>query len=285
MGAGRDELGQPFLRVLAMHYGTGLHAVDYLAEPHTCRQLINAWTSEQTRGKVRELLPDGSITTTTALTLTNALWLNATWLTEFDEPFDQAFTTAAGNVVETPTMSVTADLHHRAGPGWQSVWIPYTGGQLGMLVLLPDEGSGRFEKVGNDLADPGTMRAMLTPGSRGSARLVLPTFDLETHVDLIKELESAGVTAPFAPGEDDFAPMNDADLFVESVHHQATVTVDQVGTEAAAATAEVISWVSFTLPPPVPVTVVVDRPFYFAITTIDDQLPLFLGQVTDPTAK
>lgn len=116
-------------------------------------------------------------------------------------------------------------------------------------------------------------------------RLTMPTFDLDTATDLRGVLSSIGVASPFIESTGDFAPMTaDEVRWVDRVVHQATVTVDRYGTEASAATAVMMTRTSARVPVD-PITIVVDRPFYFAITTIDDALPLFLGRVTDPTSK
>ena len=140
--------------------------------------------------------------------------------------------------------------------------------------------------VGHELADPDAMATMLAPTQRRSVTLTMPRFDIDTKTTLNDALTSVGVTAPFAPPAGDFAPMSDdpnvGELYVRAVLHQATVTVDEQGTEAAAATAVVVDRSSAQLPVD-PVTLVVDRPFYFAITTIDTGVPLFVGRIVDPT--
>ena len=70
------------------------------------------------------------------------------------------------------------------------------------------------------------------------------------------------------------------DLFISDVIHKAFVSVDEDGTEAAAATAVVMK---LTAIPAEPLTVVIDRPFIFLIRDISTGAILFLGRVLDPT--
>lgn len=132
------------------------------------------------------------------------------------------------------------------------------------------------------------MKTMLAPTDQRSVTVTMPLFDLDAKTPLNDVLKSVGVTAPFAPDPSDFAPMSHdpkiGSLAVTDVRHQATVTVDENGTEATAATAVTVSDTAAKMPID-PLTLSVDRPFYFAITTIDDVVPLFIGRVTDPTAK
>jgi len=126
------------------------------------------------------------------------------------------------------------------------------------------------------------MLALLQPNEVQTVHLTMPRFDVDTATALLDVLSATGVRSPFVAGTGDFDPMTaDAVVWIDRVAHQATVTVDEQGTEAAAATA--VMGVAASVRRPVePVTVVVDRPFYFAITTTDDLLPLFLGRVTGP---
>ena len=111
----------------------------------------------------------------------------------------------------------------------------------------------------------------------------MPLFDLDSRVDLAAVMRQAGVTAVF-DARGDFRPMSSdpaVDLFVSAMLHRATVTIDEHGTEAAAATAVVMDTTS--APADRPVEVVVDRPFYFVIHDTRVGMPLFVGRVMDPT--
>jgi serpin B len=275
---------KPFLATLSTDYGSGVRTLDFVNEPEDARKTINAWVEDETHEKIPELIPAGIITRDTRLTLTNALYLKAPWATEFFGDGDGPFTTAAGATVTAKRMRQDETMAYTRGDGWQSVQIPYLGGKVAMTLVVPD--AGDLDAVGRRLADPATMKAMLAPTDRRSVGLTMPLFDLDTKSPLNDVLKSIGVTAPFDPAPTDFDPMSDdpkiGSLAVSDVRHQATVTVDEQGTEAAAATAVTVTDTAAHLPDD-PVTLDVDRPFYFAITTVDDTLPLFVGRVTDPT--
>ena len=275
---------RPFLETLAADYGTGVRALDFEQHPEEARDDINGWVGDQTHDKIPELIPPGMISRDTRLTLTNALYLKAPWTHEFTPLEPGRFTTDGGATVSSARMQQMLDAGYQRGPTWQSVRIPYAGGKLAMTLVVPD--AGAMAGVGHELADPDAMATMLAPTQRRSVTLTMPRFDIDTKTTLNDALTSVGVTAPFAPPAGDFAPMSDdpnvGELYVRAVLHQATVTVDEQGTEAAAATAVVVDRSSAQLPVD-PVTLVVDRPFYFAITTIDTGVPLFVGRILDPT--
>jgi len=277
---------KPFLATLSADYGTGMRTLDFANDPEDARNTINGWVGDETHKKIPELIPEGVITRDTRLTLTNALYLKAPWATEFTSAGDGSFTTATGSSVTSKRMRQDETMAYASGDGWQSVQIPYLGGKVAMTLVVPDK--GRLDAIGRQLADPTTMKAMLAPADRRSVALTMPLFDLDAKTPLNDVLKSIGVTEPFASAPSDFAPMTDdpkiGSLAVTDVRHQATVTVDEQGTEAAAATSVTVTLTAAQMPID-PVTLNVDRPFYFAITTTDETLPLFLGRVTDPTVK
>jgi serpin B len=275
---------EPFLSTLAADYGAGMHIVDYTSDPEVCRLLINGWVGERTHGRIPHLLEPGTVTDDHRLVLTNALWFKAAWLHTFLDAPNGPFTTTSGECLDVPRMSASPELlGHQRGDGWQTLRIPYVGGHLAMTLVLPDPGDE--ESVESYLATPHGLLTLLQPAQERTVRLTMPTFDLDTATDLRAVLSSIGVASPFIELTGDFAPMTaDEVLSVDRVVHQATVTVDRHGTEAAAATAVMARRTSGRMPVD-PITIVVDRPFYFAITTIDDALPLFLGRVNDPTSK
>jgi len=277
---------KPFLTTLATDYGTGVRTLDFSNDPENARNTINGWVGDETHKKVSQFLPEGVITRDTRLTLTNALYLKAPWATEFTSAGDGPFTTATESTVTSKRMRQDEMMAYARGDGWQSVQIPYLGGKLAMTLVVPDKGD--LATIGRQLADPTTMKTMLAPTDQRSVTVTMPLFNLDAKTPLNDALKSVGVTAPFAPDPSDFAPMSHdpkiGSLAVTDVRHQATVTVDENGTEATAATAVTVSDTAAKMPID-PLTLSVDRPFYFAITTIDDVVPLFIGRVTDPTAK
>jgi serpin B len=275
------EWETPFLETLKGEYGVGVHVVDY-EQPDPARKAINAWVAERTHDKIPDLLPDGSIKEITRLTLVNALYLAAPWDEEFDERGKAAFTTAGGDEVQAEMMGETISDRYQDGDGWQSVTIPYAGGELAMTLLVPD--AGKLADVEGRLDDE-LLEGLLTGGEEAAVQLTMPTFDLASRPALGDALKAAGVTEPFET-ESDFRPMTvDPDaqpLQLADALHMATVTVDEKGTVAAAATAVTFEAVSGTI---TETELVVDRPFLFVIHDVETATPLFIGRVADPTAR
>lgn len=256
---------------------------DFAAAPEAARAEINRVIAAQTEGKINGLLPPGTITALTKLVLASAVYLKAAWTAPFpehataDAPFYPGGPGAAALAV--PMMRGTAARAYLRGDGYQAVLLPYRDISLAMAVLLPD---GPLAALRPKLAAAG-LGGLLAGTGRHQVTLSLPRFRLEAAFDLIPALRQLGVVAAF--GDDaDFGEITEAArLRIGAVAHKAYIDVDEQGTEAAAATAVVIRAAAAMRPPP-PVTMVVDRPFLFAIVDSSTGVPLFLGQVSHPAA-
>jgi serpin B len=266
-----------------LHDAATLAAADFRAAPEATRAEINRVIASQTEGKISGLLPSGTITALTRLVLASAVYLKAAWTEPFperataDAPFypdgrDQAALTV-------PMMHGTASRAYLRGDGYQAVLLPYRDINLAMAVLLPD---GPLAALPPKLAAAG-LGGLLAGAARHRVTLSLPRFRLEAAFDLIPALRRLGVAAAFGDNADFGEITEAAPLRIGAVAHKAYVDVDEHGTEAAAATAVVIRAAAAMRPPPA-VTLVVDRPFLFAIVDSTTGLPLFLGQVSHPVA-
>jgi serpin B len=265
---------------------------DFAAAPEAARAEINRVIATQTEGKITGLLPSGAVTTVTRLVLASAVYLKAAWA----QPFPERATADApfypdgpdrpdrpdgpdGRGLAVPMMRGTATRSYLRGDGYQAVLLPYRDVGLAMAVLLPD---GPLTALRPKVAAAG-LGGLLAGTASHQVTLSLPRFRLEAAFDLIPALERLGITEAFG-GDADFGGITGAGpLQIGAVAHKAYIDVDERGTEAAAATGVVIK-TRAAVRPMQPVTMVVDRPFLFAIVDTSTSLPVFLGQVVRPGA-
>lgn len=268
-----------FLDELAENYGAGLRVLDFVGAPDESRQTINEWVEEQTEEKIKDLLPPGSVSSDTRLVLSNAIYFNAAWMYPFGEEAtrDGTFQLLDGGQVTVPMMAQSHRLGYAAGQGYQAVELPYLGGELSMVIVLPAEGT--FQDWARNLDSQG-LATIVGDMERTQVQLSMPKFSFESGFRLRDALTQLGMREAFR-GTADFSGMTGSrDLFISDVYHKAFVAVDEEGTEAAAATAVVME---LTAAPGQPVEVTVDRPFVFLIRDIETGAILFLGHVVDPT--
>jgi len=277
------ELGLPllpdYLDLLAENYGAGVHSVDFLRAPDAARMTINQWVSDQTNAKIPELLLPGSVDSGTELVLTNAVYFHADWQTPFAAmTHDGAFQAPTGSVQVPMMAGADGVMPGWSGAGYQAVSVPYVNptGTTSMVLVVPDAGTFYAFEAGLTFD---ALEATLATKPSTTFVLSMPRFKLQTSLDLAKTLAAMGMKTAFS-GDADFSGIDGArDLFIQDVVHQAMVAVDEKGTEAAAATAVTFTRASVQ----VATSLVVDRPFIFAIRDDATGTILFLGRVVDPS--
>ena len=265
------QFAPDFLDLLASSYGAGMRTVNFAEAPEGSRKAINDWVAESTEDRIRDLIPKKVITEQTRLVLANAIYFNASWLWTFDEELtdDHPFHLLNGDSVNIPIMTQTADFGYVKKEGYLALELPYRAGNMSMLVLLPDEGMfNEFETA----LDTDLVRQALEEMEYTYLRLKMPKFKVESQFKLNKVLEDMGMPNAFSGSAADFSGMDGHKcgddpgcLVISDVFHKAFVSVDEKGTEAAAATA--VAMATSSRPEPQPV--VIDRPFIFLIRDIE----------------
>ena len=279
------EFLSEFLDLVAENYGAGLGLLDFINAPEDSRIVINDWVSEQTDGRIEDLIPEDVINDLTRLVLTNAIFFSAAWLHPFTEnqTKDGAFHLLDGGEVTVPMMRRTAGFGLAKGDGYQALELPYDGGELSMVILLPDTGQFEGFEGSMDADLVGTITEGLVPTRLA---LTMPKFELESAFSLADTLGAMGMPVAFIPSFGPCTPetadfsgvTRTCELSITEIVHKAFVSVDEAGTEAAAATAVVFG--DESLPP----SLAIDRPFVFLIRDIETGAILFVGRVADPSA-
>ena len=268
-----------FLDTLARNYSAGLRLLDFKSDPEAARKVINDWVSERTEGRIQDLIPKGVIDFLTRLVLTNAIYFKAAWAEPFDENLtsDSPFYLLDGSQVMVPMMKQTTELGYMKGEGFQAVELPYEGGEVSMVILLPD--MGRFEEFEKSL-NVKQVEDILGKLEYPEVTLKMPRFRMDSAFNLAKTLAAMGMSSAFQPDQADFSGMDGTrTLYISAVLHKAFVSVDEAGTEAAAATAVVEKKTAL---PSMRVEVTVNRPFIFLIRDRLTGTILFVGRVVNP---
>ena len=280
---------QPFLDQARDAFGAPLEALDFRGSPQPARGQINAWIEGQTEGRIRDLIPPAAIDRDTRLVLANALYFLADWRLPFDkaatrpEPFH-------GTVArDVPTMHQTSSLPFLQRDGLKGLALPYQSERLSMLLVLPDAADG-IEALEQSLS-AARLDALVQGLVRQRVVVSLPKFEINPSdsIALRDALEKLGVVLAFDRRRADFTgiadPPDPSDrLFVSGVFHKAFVKVDEKGTEAAAATGVAMAR-TVGLSPAEPVEFKADHPFLFFLRDETSGLVLFMGRVSDPSAR
>ncbi len=273
-----------YLNALSSGFGAGVGLLDYKTDPEGARLTINQWVSQNTGGRIPEILHYGDITTQTRIALANAIYLKAGWTHPFDPNVtaNQAFTTAGGASVSVPTMAAEPWLSYAAGSGYRAVELPYGGdySTLSMLVVVPDDMASFV--AGLSSARLGQIDAL---EQTYDVDLALPRFSANTRVKLGEQLQAMGMTDLFDDNRADLSGITTAEpLVISEVIHQANIDVVEEGTTAAAATVATGRATAGPVGPP-HVVFHVDRPFLYFIRERTSGAVLFMGRISDPSLK
>jgi len=266
-----------FLDTLAQNYGAGVRVEPFQTAPETARGDINDWVSDQTAGLIPELLHAGDVDSSTRVVLTNAVYFNGAWGSQFDasQTHDGDFHHADGSTSQVPLMHQGLLASYAAGDGWKLVELPYSNPDLTLTVLVPDE--GQLENVESQLT-PAFFDAAVASEQSYDVVLALPKFQATTRASLAAPLTALGMGAAFGEQADFSGVDGQRDLALSDVVHEATVTVDEAGTQAAAATAPILGGTSAIQT----VTLTIDRPFLVVLRDLPTGAVLFVGRISEP---
>lgn len=272
-----------YLSLVERYYSAGLRQLDFAGNSDAARNEINRWVSDVTREKITDLLPPGSISNATRLVLTNAVYFQAIWEHPFTESNTESksFTSLDGSQTDIPMMTNDGDKFPFAEvDGHQLIELPYMNGKYGMVMVLPPE--GEYSSFESSLT-ASTLWKWLDHLEARAGTITIPKFTFDSQFQLSNVLADLGMPAAFDPSAADLSGMAQQDdgdaLYIDDVHHKTIISVDEKGTEAAAATGIVIPVSKATGENPF--EMIVDRPFLFLIRERYTGAILFLGRMVD----
>ncbi len=275
------KLLSDFIATVSKYYGARVDKINFAGDPEGSRQKINLWVEKQTDHKIRDLLPVGTINCLTRLVLTNAVYFKGVWAHKFDESktCEANFRTSDKKMVKVRMMSLSGEkFRYYENRDLQILELPYEGGDLSMVVILPkvDIGSlGSFLKVKRFEE----WMSEISGACLSEVDVYLPKFRFRNNYMLRKKLVAMGMAKAFSDDADFSGMDGTGSLNISEVVHQVFVDVNEEGTEAAASTSTV------TLGGAVRLKKVVfraDHPFIFVIKENRTDLILFMGKIENP---
>jgi serpin B len=291
------EFRTDFLKTVQETYGATVRELNFAENAEGARLVINQWVANETKQKINDLVPAGSIRPDTLLIVTNAIYFNAKW----HDPFEERLTKKADFIVanadsrrdalgfwpgsfkrkrrvSVPFMRQQGSFGYMEDDKFQALELPYVWKEMSMVIMLPRRVDG-LPALEQSLTAEKVSAVFSTLGQQ-LVKIDLPKFKLTEDVDLGGLLSHR---MPVVLGEAaDFSGMADRrDIFISGAIHKAYINVDERGTEAAAATA--VGLCGAARHPPKPVEFRADHPFLFLIRDRRTNLILFIGRVTNPS--
>ena len=270
-----------FLALTRQQYDAEMELLNF-AQAGSATQEINQWVQKQTNDKIKDLLPAGAIDGSTRLVLTNAIYFKGDWLRPFakDATQDQDFTLSARRKVKVSLMHQKALFGYCQQDSFQALELPYAGRELSMVILLPKKADG-LPDLEKSLT-LGRLPSLLPKLRSREVVTYIPRFKLESSFGLNETLEALGMKRAFSPEADFTGISAKKGLCISAVIHKAFVDVNEEGTEAAAATAVLMTKARAARLPEVTPVFRADHPFLFLIRDTQSGEVLFLGRVLNP---
>jgi serpin B len=276
------SLQPAFEKNLDANYHAPLTPLDFIANPEAARAHINQWTEDQTKNKIQNLLPSGSVNPQTRLVLTSAIYFYGKWQQPFISTRTQPapFTLPGGKSTEAKFMNQTSHFGYAEVPGGQILEMAYAASGIAFDVVLPTETTGlpALEKS----LTPEKLTAWLGSLASRNVQVSLPKFRTESEFSLNKVLPAMGMPTAFSAKADFSGIDPKGNLAISEVVHKAFVDVSEQGTEAAAATGVAIHATAMRTTEQ-PVIFRADHPFLFLIRDTKSGSVLFMGRLMNPS--
>lgn len=276
----RDYAFLPEYQARNQHYfNVESTSLDYANASEAARKTINDWVEDQTAGKIKDLIAPNVLNALTRLVLTNAIYFKGAWMKPFsaEATREVPFHLDATLTKEVPMMYQTGTFRYAETELLQLVELPYRGGDLSMLILLPRAQNGLSEL--EEQLSVSNLKSWMDALETMETRLFLPKFTSTSQLSLVSALKALGMNDVFSAGANFSGMDGTRNLYLSEVVHQAFVSVDEEGTEAAAATAAIMGLRAM----PRVVEFRADHPFLFLIQEHASGAVLFMGRMSDPS--
>jgi len=266
---------------LDKYYQAAAYNANFKTAADKARLEINGWTQEKTHGKIKDLFPLNSLNSLTRLVLVDAVYFKGNWETQFDKSLtsEEDFNVTAKDKVKVGMMKRSGSnskFNFYETVDLQMLEMPYKGGKLSMLLLLPPQGG--LKKLETQLS-PEQLDAWKKGLYNRRVDVFLPKFILTAKYMLPDTLAKMGMPTAFTDSADFSGMDGTKNLYIQKVVHQGFVEVNEEGTEAAAATGVAMGLKSMPMAAP---KFRADHPFIFLIQERETGKIIFMGRVEKP---
>jgi serpin B len=247
---------------------------------------VNAWAREKTHGKIDSILSEEP-SPDTRMIITNALYYLGDWELSFvaNDTYDQEFFTPSA-AATVPFMHSSWYVPYYENDQFSMITLAFKAeekeGKYAMAFLLPAESSSVQDLLAS-LTGAMFESALYSATDDKEVKISLPKFEFEYFAPLNKTLEALGMKQAFSPDDADFTGITDVErLFISSVLHKCYVRIDELGAEAAAVTSVTMDATGMPIEEEKR-EFIANRPFLFAIYSLEDGAIAFVGAVNDPS--
>ena len=275
-----------YIKLIETYYGGNTSEIEY-ANPEEAARIINEWVENKTNNLIKNLVPADVIDPIlTKLILTNAIYFKGVWQIQFEEINTtlRDFTLFSGETTQVNTMNLIGTMdkfNYTETDELQILELPYDGGDISMMILLPKEGVNLSDMISTLKTED--FLTWIESMDETELDIYLPKFKFETSYNLNDYLCSLGIKDAFTYAADFSGIDGKQDLLISDVLHKAFIEVNEEGTEAAAATAVIMNLKAIDGDGNSRIVFDADHPFIFTINHSETNTILFIGKMDDPS--
>lgn len=259
---------EDFLRTNAAYYNAGIYSSAF--DQDTVRD-INNWVSRNTDGTIENIID--RISEDAVMYLINAITFEAEWQGIYtkDNICEGKFNGTLGQ--QSVDMMRSSEKFYIDDGRATGFIKPYASG-YSFAAMLPNEDVS-IEDYVNSMNWSEFVRAINNPDNK-QVQVYLPKFKAEYSAEINDTLKAMGIDDAFDPGKADFSKMSENGLYISRVLHKTFINVDERGTKAGAASSVEFKETALALEPK---SIILDRPFIYAIIENETKLPIFIGAI------
>ena len=265
-------VSRDFLSANKAYYRAQMYSVDFRDQKTV--NAVNGWVKKNTDGMIEKLVD--AFDADTVMCLVNAVCFDAAWEKAYETSDIVNGTFHGKNGDAAVKMLCSTELRYlEADDGTRGMMKNYKGGKYAFAALLPDEKTD-IDAFVSELS--GARFLSLVGVMRyEQVQVNLPKFSYDCDLSLVDSLMSLDLTDAF-DGKADFSGVSEETLFISDVIHKTHIELDEAGTKAAAVTGVIMETTG--MPSPMS-SLILDRPFVYAIVDTETNLPIFIGTIKD----
>lgn len=267
---------ESYFTLIEQNYNARIENID-MHDGKKSAEIINQWTSDNTHGKITEIVNDKDFELA-RLVLANAIYFKADWTKSFDieKTKEMDFNLLDKSIQKADFMFQSDSFNYYADDQKQVLELPYSDGNLSMLIILPEKETGIY-KIEESINHENFNTWINNLNSR-KLDIYIPKFTLTYEIELNRVLSNLGMPVAFSKSADFSGMTGKKDMQIDKVKHKSFVEVNEQGTEASAATVVIMREKSASLNK----IFKADRPFIFIIKENNKNSILFMGRIINP---
>lgn len=237
---------------------------------------INHWASEKTHKMIPKIINE--LSDAARVVLINAVAFDAKWEEQYTKAdiCDNYFTNASGKEIWASMMNSTEGIYLEDAKATGFVKTYKNG--YSFVAILPNEDTTVEEYM--EQMTGVSFHALLENKEECTVWDQMPKFKAEYDIRMNDSLKNMGIKDLFDAGKADLSRMgtvqNGSPLYISQVIHKTYISVDENGTKAAAVTVDCAGGAAMDTK-----SVVLNRPFIYAIIENKNNLPIFIGTMQD----